>query len=202
MSILVSEILSDFNAEIINYIPDPTSIANARKIRLIDKCQRYFAADGLAFDEHIYINVKEDVDTYTLPDTFLALYAVEYDETRIIRLPRGAPVPTTVKYYETYDNKIVLIIAPDEDGDAYLKVFYYRLPAITTQHTTDEVELANKHPEYQDAIVDYLLYEILKSKPELAQISIHHWQKYSDAILKCKSKQRKKNMHSIMHIGL
>ena len=202
MPVLVSEILSDFNADIINYIPDPTSIANARKIRLIDKCQRLFAIDGLAFDDIDYINVKEDVDTYKLPDSFLVLCAVEYDETRLIRLPRGVPIPTSVKYYETYDNKIVLIDAPAEDGEAYLKVFYYRLPAITIQHTTDEVELANKHPEFQDAIVNYLLYEILKSNPTFEHLSIHHWQKFNNDIEKCKSKQRKKTMNTMIRLGL
>ena len=202
MPILVSEILSDFNAEILNYIPNPTAIAKARIIRLIDKCQRLFAKEGLAFDDIVYINIKEDVDTYTLPTTFLTLYAVEYDESRLIRLPRGVPAPTTVKYYEIYDNKIVLTGTPDEDGDALLKVFYYRLPAITLQITTEEVELANKHPEFQDAIIDYLLYEILKSKPELAQLSIHYWQKFSNAIENCKTKQRKKVAHNLLHIGL
>jgi len=202
MSVLVSEILSDFNIELSNYIPDPTVIPNTRKIRLIDKCQREFAKNGLAFDDIVFINVVEDVDTYTLPDTFLTVYPAEYNGSRIIPLPYGIPNPSSVKFYRIYDHSIVLIDAPGEDGDEYLKVYFYRLPSITLSDLSDEVELANKHPEFQDAIVDYLLYEILKAKPETEKMAQHHWNKYGEAIELCKSKQPKKVMHSTIKMGV
>lgn len=202
MSVLVSEIISDFNAQMLDYKQDPTVIATSRLIRLINKCQREFAVRGLAFDDIVYINTVAEQSTYDLPDTFLTAYgSPEYDSGRIIPLPHGVPAPSSVKYYRTYDNKIQLIDAPSESGDEKLKVYFYRLPSITISVTTDEVELVNKHLELQDAVVDFLLYEILASKPEFNNVTSYHWSKFNTAIDMCKSKQRKKVLQNTMHLG-
>ena len=202
MTILASEIISDFHAEISAYMPDPSIIPNTRLLRLIDKCQREFAKKGLAFDDIVTRNVVSGTDMYELTDTLLTPYHVEYDDNRIIPCPRGISTPSTVKYYYIYDTRIQLIKTPEEDGTAYLTVWIYRLPDITVSVPGDEIELASKHPEFQDAIVDYLLYETLKSKPEYSNIAEHHWQKYQSSVDDCKSKQRKKTMNQLMQMGL
>ena len=190
MSVLVEEVFSDFNIELLEFGIKPTSIPDQRKIRLLNEGIRIFAEMGKAFDYEISINIKEDVNTYDLPDNYYSLIKVRYNGDRLFKRPLDIKTANSVKYYDDIvDNKIVLIGTPGEDGDGYLVVRYFGYSAISITSTDDEIELLSKHSQYQQALVFYLLFRVLQNKPEFANNAGYYGSYFNTKVNQCAGNQ-------------
>lgn len=189
MSVTVAEIFSDFNAEILDFTVKPTEITDARKIRLLNGAERIFAKDGKAYNDIMVRNIEADKGTYSLPDNLISVYKVEYDGAEIFERPSNIVSATAVKYYDLIDKKIVLTGTPDTAGDGLLKVYYFRLPLLSLSTTSDEIELLNKHSEYHQSLVAYLMFRVLKNKKEYRAEAGDNWNIFSESVSQCKDKQ-------------